>query len=303
MNSVPKLSAIDSTCSDAESNGFIQPQLNKCGGLRRHGLSKQHQVDKPLVSVITVVFNGVATLECTILSVQQQTYDNIEHIIIDGGSTDGTMDILLKYDGFLDYWVSEKDAGIYDAMNKGIALASGTYVGLLNSDDFFSSSDAVRHIVEALQANHTDAIYSCLNIVDRKNSRNILRKYRTSIFWPNLMRIGIVPPHPTLYCTKAVYDKVGKYKTDYRVSADFEMMVRMFIISKITWQFLDETTVNMRAGGVSNNGLAGQVHQNLEIVRACRENGVYTNIFMIALKLPIKLIQTLVARLSSRKNE
>lgn len=170
MNSVPKLSAIDSTCSDAESNGFIQPQLNKCGGLRRHGLSKQHQVDKPLVSVITVVFNGVATLECTILSVQQQTYDNIEHIIIDGGSTDGTMDILLKYDGFLDYWVSEKDAGIYDAMNKGIALASGTYVGLLNSDDFFSSSDAVRHIVEALQANHTDAIYSCLNIVEDRKS-------------------------------------------------------------------------------------------------------------------------------------
>lgn len=273
------------------------------GGRRINGRGHEVQLGLPLVSVVTVVFNGAETLECTILSVLEQTYENIEYIIVDGGSTDGTQEVIRRYDERIDCWVSEKDAGIYDAMNKGIELASGAYIGLLNSDDFFSSPDAVRHIVQAFQTNHTDAIFSCLDIVDRTNSRKILRKYRTTFFRPNLMRIGIVPPHPTLYCTKEAYDKVGKYKTDYRVSADFEMMVRMFIIAKISWQFLDETTVNMRAGGVSNNGLEGQMHQNLEIVRACRENGVYTNLLMIALKLPIKFVQTLVARLSFLQNE
>jgi len=250
-----------------------------------------------------VVFNGAATLEYTIRSVLEQSYDNVEYLVIDGGSTDGTLDILRKYDDRIDYWLSREDAGIYDAMNNGINLSGGNYVGLLNADDYFADTRVLENIVRAFQQQETDIVFSCLHIVDPDDTTKVLRRYRPVLFRPALMRIGVAPPHPTLYCKRSVYEKVGPYKTDYRVSADFEMMVRMFVIKRISWHFLDQTTVNMRAGGISNSGLAGQVHQNMEIVRACRENGVYTNIFLISLKLPLRLFQMASACLQRAGHE
>ena len=280
---------------------MLVPDKINCldGGMRTRGRSKNSLPGKPLISVITVVFNGAETIRDTIVSVLTQSYDNVEYIVIDGGSNDGTIEILRQYEHVIDYWLSEKDRGIYDAMNKGIALSTGMYIGLLNSDDFLAGPRVLQDIVLAFEKNQTDTVFSCLNIVNRSMDK-VLRRYRIAFFRPYLMRVGIVPPHPTLYCKQEVYKKVGKYKIDYRVSADFEMMVRMFVIEKISWFFLDETTVNMRAGGVSNNGLAGQVHQNLEIVRACKENGIYTNLFLIALKLPIKFFQTITAQMQSK---
>lgn len=261
------------------------------GGLRIKKEEKAPAQGKPLVTVITVVFNGAATLEHTIRSVIEQTYDNVEHIIIDGGSTDATLDILRKYEGNIDYWLSEKDAGIYDAMNKGIALASGEYIGMLNSDDFFASPSALEIIVSRLKASDVDAVFSCLDIVDPANLNRVLRKYRIRNYSPFMLRIGVMPPHPTFYCKTSCYKKAGPYRTDYRIAADYEMLVRLLLKSHITWEFIDETTVKMRSGGLSSSGIKANWIVNREIIRACNENGLYTNMFMLALKLPIRLFE------------
>ena len=247
----------------------------------------------PLISVITVVFNGAATIEHTIRSVLEQTYGNVEYIIVDGGSTDGTLDIIRKYDGDIDYWVSEKDAGIYDAMNKGVALASGDYIGMLNADDYFANPLALEQIAARLKMSNVDAVFSCLDIVDPANLDRVLRRYRISKFSSLMLRIGIMPPHPTFYCKKSCYVKAGPYRTDYRIAADFEMLVRMLLKHRISWEFLDETTVKMRSGGVSSNGIRSSWVVNREIIRACTENGLYTNMFILILKLPIRLWERL----------
>ena len=263
------------------------------GGLRTRSMMKQDRADKPLVSVITVVFNGAATLEHNIQSIIGQGYDNVEHIVIDGGSTDGTVDILRRYDDHIDYWISEKDAGIYDAMNKGIALARGKYVGMLNADDYFADSSAIEKMVCRFKETDADAVFSCLDIVAPDNLHRVLRKYRISSFSSFMLRIGVMPPHPTFYCKKSCYDKAGPYRMDYRIAADFEMMVRLLLKYRITWSFIDETTVKMRAGGLSSSGIKSSWIVNREIVRACTENGLYTNMFLLAFKLPIRLWERL----------
>ena len=268
-------------------------QANK-GGKWIRGNFKQSLSNNPLVTVITVVFNGATTLEHTIRSVIEQTYDNVEHIIIDGGSTDATLDILRKYEDNIDYWVSEKDEGIYDAMNKGIALAKGDYIGTLNSDDFFATSSALEKIIACFQESDVDAVFSRLDIIDSANLDRVLRKYRISRFSPFMLRIGVMPPHPTFYCKRSCYEKAEPYRTDYRIAADFEMLVRLLLKHHVTWKFINETTVKMRSGGVSNNGIQSNWRVNREIIRACSENGLYTNMFMLALKLPIRLMECLL---------
>lgn len=276
------------------SDQITEPLGKNAGGGRVRGHLKQSLPNKPLLTVITVVFNGAATLEHTIRSVIEQAYDNVEHIIIDGGSTDATLDILRKYDTSIDYWISEKDAGIYDAMNKGIALARGDYIGMLNSDDFFASPSALEIIAARLKESNVDAVFSCLDIVDPANLDRVLRKYCISRFSPFMLRIGVMPPHPTFYCKKSCYEKAGQYRTDYRIAADFEMLVRLLLKYHITWGFIDETTVKMRSGGLSSSGIKSSWIVNREIIRACTENELYTNMFVLALKLPIRILERIL---------
>lgn len=261
------------------------------GGLRSRGVYKHSLPGKPLITVITVVFNGAETLRDTIESVMMQGYDNIEHIIIDGGSSDATVDILRRYDHVIDYWLSEKDCGIYDAMNKGIALCSGEYVGMLNSDDMFSDENVLQNIANRFCTTKVDAIFSCLNIVDKNNLKKTLRKYRIAKFNSTLLRIGVMPPHPTFYCKRSCYKEDGMYKTNYKIAADFEMLTRLLIRQKISWSFIDKVTVTMRSSGLSNSGFVTRIKLNCEIVRACKENGLYTNLLFLALKLPIRLFE------------
>jgi glycosyltransferase involved in cell wall biosynthesis len=261
------------------------------GGLRIRGSHKHSLPGKPLISVITVVFNGAQTIRDAIESVLAQDYGNIEFIVIDGGSTDGTVEILRQYEHAIDYWISENDHGIYDAMNKGILICSGEYVGTLNSDDMFSGKEAVQDIADRFVSTNTDAVFACLDIVDQNNPGKILRKYRVAKLSSTLLRIGVMPPHPTFYCKKSCYAEGGMYKTDYKIAADFEMMVRMLVRHKISWEFIDKVTVLMRAGGVSSSGLMANITVNREIVRACRENGLYTNWALLGLKLPIRLFE------------
>ena len=273
-------------CGEAQSP-------KKEGGRRIHNVQRTSLPGKPLVSIITVVFNGAVTLEDTIRSVLQQSYDNIEYIIIDGGSNDGTLNVIGKYDAKVDYWLSEHDAGIYDAMNKGIALASGDYVGLLNADDFFASAQSVQKIVERLVADKLDAIFSQLDIVKPDDVLQVLRKYRVARFDTFMLRIGVMPPHPTFYCRKSCYEKLGAnpYRTDYRIAADFELLLRLLRTQKISWGYLAETTVKMRAGGASSGSYKSRLLLNREIVRACRQNGLYTNMLLLLLKVPLRLME------------
>jgi glycosyltransferase involved in cell wall biosynthesis len=276
---------------DAAASHPEEHVSRKEGGRRIRGFSKEPGPDMPLVTIITVVFNGAATLEDAIRSVIAQTYGNVEYIVIDGGSTDATLDILRKYESNVDYWVSERDAGIYDAMNKGIALARGDYIGMLNSDDYFASPSAVEKIVMRLKASNADAVFSNLDIVDSANPDRVFRKYRVASFTPFMLMLGMMPAHPTFYCRKSCYEKAGPFNTDYRIAADFEMLARLLMKHHITWSFMDETTVKMRSGGLSTSGIKSSWVVNREIIRACSENGLYTNMFMLALKLPVRLLE------------
>jgi len=246
------------------------------------------------VSIITVCYNSEKTIEDTLKSVQGQTYTDIEYIVVDGLSTDKTNEIIAQYSDVVSVHISEKDNGLYDAMNKGINLASGDVVGILNSDDIFSSSQSVEKIMSGFVSKEIDAVYSDLVYVAENDLNKISRLYSSKVFKKSLIKLGIMLPHPTFYVKKKAYDNLGLYKTNYRVAADFELIAR-FISSGVTAKRIPEITVKMREGGISSSGLLWRIHQNFEIVRACRENGIRTNIFLVMLKLPYKLA-TLMTR-------
>lgn len=245
------------------------------------------------VSIITVCFNSEKTIEDTLKSVASQTYKNIEFIVIDGKSTDKTNSIIELYKDSVSVHISEQDKGLYDAMNKGIKLATGDIVGIINSDDIFASNDSVAKLVAGFD-DSIDGVYSDLVYVKEQDVSKITRLYSSKVFKKNLIRFGIMLPHPTFYVRKSCYDKFGYYKTDYRVAADFELITR-FICNNVKLKRVNDILVKMREGGVSSSGLAWRVHQNFEIVKACKSNGVYTNIFIVMLKLPYKLA-TLLTR-------
>lgn len=241
------------------------------------------------ISIITVCFNSAETIEDTILSVLAQSYPDIEYIVVDGASKDNTLEIISRYAERISTVVSERDKGIYDAMNKGMTLASGDYVGILNSDDVFADTGVINRLVAHLQANpQLDATFADLVFVERDNLEKITRRYTSSWFSPWMVRFGLMLPHPTFYAKRGLFQAHGDYKLSYRVAADFELMTR-FLRAGITISRHDSIMVKMRQGGISTTGFWWRVHQNMEIVRACRENGVYTNIAMVAMKLPFKL--------------
>ncbi|MEZ8585556.1 glycosyltransferase family 2 protein [Vibrio cyclitrophicus] len=247
------------------------------------------------VSIITVCYNSAVTIEDTINSVRSQTYHNIEYIVIDGGSSDDTNQIVENHSDLVDVHISEKDDGLYDAMNKGIKMASGDVIGILNSDDFFCSETSVSDLMSGFSSENIDGVYSDLVYVEEQNTSKITRLYSSKVFKKSLIKFGLMLPHPTFYIKREAYEKYGLYKTDYRVAADFEFITRCssggIILNRVP-----KITVKMREGGISSSGLMWRIHQNVEIVRACRENGIYTNLAMVALKLPYKVFTLLIRK-------
>lgn len=247
------------------------------------------------ISIITATFNSEKTLQDTLDSVLRQDYRNIEHIIIDGGSMDSTVDIIRAYASKTTShsvkWVSEKDRGIYDAMNKGIAMATGDVIGILNSDDYFTSNDVVSKLIKPFSDEEIDAVYGDIHFIHDKEREKITRYYSSKMFSPFWIRFGFMPAHPSLYVRKEIYDKVGLYKLDYKIGADFEMVVRMFHVHKIKAHYINMDFVTMRNGGASTSGV--QSHKLLlqEDARACRENGLYSNQFLISLKYLYKVFE------------
>jgi glycosyltransferase involved in cell wall biosynthesis len=243
------------------------------------------------ISIITVCYNSQETISKTIESVLAQTYSRIEYIIIDGGSSDDTIKIIKKYDKRITKFVTEPDSGIYDAINKGIRLATGDIIGILNSDDFFYNDRIVEKIVPYFMANDVDAVYGDVQFVKRNNTYKIVRYYSSKFFNPRKFRFGFMPAHLTFYTKRELFDKFGYYKSDYTIAADFELLLRFIFINKIRYKYIEMPFVTMRKGGISNKSFLSNYKINKEILRACKENGLYTNYLFIYLKYFIKIFQ------------
>lgn len=246
------------------------------------------------VSIITVTYNSANTLAMAIESVLRQTYPGIEYIVKDGGSTDKTIDVIKEYEPKFHgrmKWVSAKDKGIYDGMNKGIEMATGDLVGILNSDDFFTTSDVVSKVVENIKEKNVDAIYGDIHFVRDSNLQKCVRYYSSKLFSPFWLRFGFMPAHPSFYVKRGILIEAGLYKINYKLGADFEMMVRLFHKHHISYYYLQKDFVTMRTGGASTRDINSRRILLKEDVRACRENGIYTNVFLIALKYLYKLLE------------
>lgn len=247
-----------------------------------------------MISIITATFNSAKTLKDTIQSVLRQTNKDFEYLIIDGGSTDETIDIVKSYESEFSgrlKWVSEKDQGIYDAMNKGIKMVSGDVVGILNSDDYFTSDDILQTIADAFKCQNVDAIYGDIHFIRDGNPQKCVRYYSSRMFRPFWLRFGFMPAHPSFYCKREIFDKAGLYSLDYKIGADYEMMVRLFKRHKIKSLYVNKDFVTMRTGGASNNNVRSRLTLIEEDVKACRVNGIYTNRFFIMLKFLYKIFE------------
>ena len=245
------------------------------------------------VSIVTVTYNSAQTLVDAMKSVLEQTYHDIEYIIVDGASTDSTIDVIRQYEPQFKNrlkWISEKDDGIYDAMNKGIQLATGDVVGVLNSDDYFTSSDVIARMVAAFR-DGADAVYGDVHFIHDGEPNKCIRYYSSKHFRPFWLRFGFMPAHPSFYCKREVFEKAGFYKTDYSIGSDYEMMVRLFYGFHIRTKYLPIDFVTMRTGGASTRNVQSRLALIKDDVRSCRENGVYTNIPMICMKFLYKVFE------------
>ena len=245
------------------------------------------------ISIITVSYNNAGTIADAINSVLAQTYKDIEYIVVDGASTDGTKDIVASFGQRISRFISEPDKGLYDAINKGIRIASGEIVGILNSDDFFCNNTVIERIVESFRENEIDAVFGDVRFVDTVNTSKVVRYYSSKHFKPARFRFGFMPAHSSFYVKRELFEKLGYYKTDYKIAADYELLIRFLYIHKIIYKYLEMPFVSMRMGGVSNKSIHSIYTLNKEIAKACRENGIKTNYIFIYSKYFSKLFEFL----------
>lgn len=257
------------------------------------------------ISVITATWNSGATIEDTLRSVLDQTYGNVEHIIVDGDSDDSTMETVRKYAdkyrsrGLELKWVSEPDKGIYDAMNKGITLASGDIVGLLNSDDFFTSPTVLEKIASAFhgRGNEIDAVYGDVHYVNPDRLGKSVRYYSSKAFTRDRMRMGFMPAHPSFYCRRGIYKEYGLFDISFKIAADFEQLLRLIYIHRIKTHYIPMDFVTMRTGGASSSGFKSHRRIYAEHRKAYEKNGVNSNFFLESLRYLYKITEVCKANL------
>jgi len=243
------------------------------------------------VSIITVAYNSQATISDTIKSVINQTYKDIEYIIIDGASTDNTMSIIEAYKDNIHTIVSEPDSGLYDAMNKGIQYATGDVIGILNSDDYYENNAVIEKIVNTIKQSNADVCYADLNYVHPVNTSKVIRRWKSGKFRKSSFYYGWMPPHPTIFVKKRVYNKVGLFNLGLKSAADYELILRIFLKSNFTVTYLPETIVCMRTGGNSNASLKNRIKANKEDRMAWKMNGIKPYFFTLFLKPFRKIFQ------------
>jgi len=248
------------------------------------------------VSIITIVYNNQALIADCIQSAQSQSYSNIEHIVIDGGSTDGTQEQIAPYIDKLAFYISEKDNGLYDALNKGIKLATGDVIGILHSDDLHYEHNTIQKIVEAFQATGADIVYANGVYVDKQDHKKVKRIYAGKTFHKKYLPYGWVPLHTTMYVKKELFEKYGMYDTQYEIASDYEMSLRWLTNKEIKTYFLNCNVVKMRLGGKSTSASLQKKKstEDLHIIKRYKLNGVYTLGFKIARKIPQYLLPQLL---------
>lgn len=242
------------------------------------------------VSIITVVYNGAENIEDSIRSVIGQTHDDIEYVIIDGGSTDGTLDIIKRYDQNIARVISEPDNGIYDAMNKGLEVASGDVVGILNSDDLYADRTVIENVVEYFSERNVDSCYGDLVYVDRHNTNVPVRHWKSGEFLKQRFRSGWMPPHPTFFVRRDVYKKYGFLNIEFPLAADYELMLRFLYKHEVSTTYIPKVLVKMRTGGTSTPGLY-TVRAVAENYKAWKVNDLNPNPITFVLKPLSKLLQ------------
>jgi glycosyltransferase involved in cell wall biosynthesis len=245
------------------------------------------------VSIITVAFNAVNTIGDTMRSVARQSYPDIEHIVIDGGSTDGTLDVIRENASRVAKLVSERDNGIYDALNKGISSATGDVIGILHSDDVFADEHVIAEYVTVFEKVKCDGVYADLEYVSREDLRKVIRRWKSGTYRHGLFRNGWMPPHPTLFLRSDVFKRFGTFNTTLRISADYELMLRFIHKNRISLCYLPKVTVKMRTGGASNQSLSHRWLANREDRMAWKLNGLKAGMFATILKPLRKLTQFL----------
>lgn len=244
-----------------------------------------------MVSIITVTFNSAATVGDTLQSVALQNHSNIEHIIIDGASKDHTLEVVKQYSHVAQV-ISEPDKGMYDGLNKGIALASGEIIGILNSDDVLHDTTIISKIVDAFEQDSSlESVFADIRFVSPKDRSKTTRYYSSARFDPSKFEWGYMPAHPSFYCRKSVYKQYGTFQIDYQIAADYEWLTRVLYKHQISYQYLPLLTVDMLPGGLSNGTLERRWRLNKEIIRACAENGIKTNMFKLSLKYFRKIFE------------
>ncbi|UCS93975.1 glycosyltransferase [Echinicola marina] len=229
------------------------------------------------VSIITACYNAGSTLGNTIESVAAQDYPDIEYIIVDGGSQDNSLDIIKSHEDKIDHWISEPDEGLYDAMNKGIKMATGDVVGIINADDFYHRTDAVSKIVEGFSSTDVQAVFADIRFVSPENLEKTVRYYSSKDFQVSSFKRGIMPAHPTFFTFRENFEKYGYYMKDFRIAADFELLLRFLYRHQLSFKYIPIDLMKMRTGGLSTQYLRNNIRINREDMRACRMNGLSTN--------------------------
>jgi len=251
------------------------------------------------VSIITVVYNNRKYISGAIESVLSQIYTDIEYIIVDGGSTDGTIEVTNSYKSNISKFISEPDNGIYDAMNKGIKLATGDIVGFLNSDDFYPNERVISEVVNTFENNDIACLYGDLIYVNANNINKIVRYWKSQSYKNGLFKKGWHPPHPTFFVKKEIYEKYGYFNVNYKIAGDYEIMLRFLESCNISTFYIPQVLVKMRVGGKSNKNIKNIIKANIECYKAWKENGLKISPFFI-IKKPLSKLSQLIYKNKNR---
>ena len=243
------------------------------------------------ISVITATFNSARTLEDCFESLRGQTHRDVEHIVIDGGSTDGTAEIIRRNAERISYWASEPDGGVFYALNKGLRRATGDVIGFLHSDDRFADPGVLESIARGLAPDHIDAVYGDLHYVSATHPDRVIRDWKAGEYRRGAFRLGWMPPHPTFYARRRVYERLGPYREELRISADYEWLLRFFEIEGFRAGSLDRLMVKMRVGGNSNRSVPTLIRKSWEDYRSWLMNGLSMSPTTLFLKNVLKIRQ------------
>lgn len=251
------------------------------------------------ISIIVATYNSVSSIRDTLESILRQGYLDVEVIVVDGGSKDDTMEIVKEYEERFEgrlKWISEPDRGLYDAMNKGLAMATGDVVGILNSDDFYTSDDVLERVAREIEG--VDAVYGDIHFVNPDDLSKCVRYYSSRSFRRWQMRLGFMPAHPSFYCRRRVYQTLGAFDLQFKVAADFEQLLRLIYINRISTKYIPMDFVTMRTGGASTSGLQSHKAILRDHLRAYRKNGVRANIATESLRYAYRILQAILYKLN-----